>query len=29
MDLLVRAHLALGATAKDLAKAIQRAAKAA
>ena len=29
MDLLVRAHLALGATAKDLAKAIERAAKAA
>jgi plasmid maintenance system antidote protein VapI len=29
MDLLVRAHLALGATAKDLAKAIQRASKAA
>lgn len=29
MDLLVRAHLALGATAKDLAKAIERSAKAA
>lgn len=29
MDLLVRAHLALGATARDLAKAIERAATAA